>query len=87
MSIPSNEDYRALCEQIAGLREDLARISVSTSIDHSELAKCLEKVDKIESKLDQMVGAKGVAAIVMGALGALILFLLQCGYEWLRSRG
>lgn len=81
MSATNNEDLREIYGLLREIKEDLAAMKASTGIDHRRLDQCESKIDRVESVLDRMTGAKGVMAFLLSALGAFLLFVFQCVYN------
>lgn len=77
----NNDDLREIYGLLREIKEDLASMKTSSEFDHARIDRCEEKIDKVESVLDKMMGAKGVMAFLLSALGAFLLFLFQLAYN------
>ena len=85
MSTPSNADLREIYGLLREIKEDLASMKTASNIDHERIDKCEQKIDNVESILDRMMGAKGVMAFLLSALGALLIFIFQVCYDFIKG--
>lgn len=78
-------DAREIYDLLREIKADVAAIRAEGKADHERIDKIEAKVDEATSIINRMIGAKGVVAVVLSALGAFIMFVLECIFHWFKG--
>lgn len=78
-------DAREIYDLLREIKSDVAALRAEGKADHERIDKLEAKVDEATGIINRMIGAKGVVAVVLSALGAFIMFVFECIFHWLKE--